>query len=183
MAGAEGRAAGAAASASVAASPHEPGGSRRRRRAGVIDLGGNILKAKDTMPAASECLAKAPADAERMKRKKDKLLRKAENLTLMDLARIALLKRSGALVPRQWPPDDSAVLQQQHLGASPTEHAAAPSSSASTCATAASSGPSSSPATSPTRTAGTLNVKVECSSGSEDDADGVADCAEDEASQ
>jgi hypothetical protein len=172
--------AGAAASASAAASPEEPGGSRSSRRAGVIDQGGNILKVKGSMEAAPKGLAKAGAETKVIKKNKDKLLRKAENLSLMDLGRIAMLKKTKAPVPSQWPPDAPAA--PQHEAAVAAENAAAHSSWDPTCASAASSPPPSS-ATPEAHHAGSLQVKVECSSGSEEGADGVTVCPGDDASQ
>lgn len=182
MAGEGGRASDVAASASGAALLQERDGSRcRRSRSGVIDTGSSILKAKGTTAAASKDLAKAAPDAERMKRKREKLLRKAEKLTLMDLGRLAMIKRSGAPVPSQWPPVDSAGDQNQAF--SPTENAAAPSSPAAAPSSAASAGSPAPSATLETYSAVTHKVKVESSSSSGGDADGVADCGEDGANQ
>ena len=179
MADGEERPAGAAASASAAASLEEPGGSRSSRRADVIDQGGNILRVKGSMVAAPKDLAKAGAETKVIKKNKDKLLRKAENLSLMDLARIAMLRKMKAPVPSQWPPDAPAV--PRDAAAAAAENAAAHSSWDPSCASAASSPPPSS-ATAEAHHAGSLQVKVECSSGSEEGADGVAVCAGDDAS-
>jgi len=182
MAGKRGRAGDAAASASEAASPQEPGGSRRRRSsAGVIDSGGGFLKAKGTPAASSKDLAVAAADAERTKRKREKVLRKAGNLTLMDLARIAMIKRSGAPVPAEWPPVDSAG--HQHHAFSPTKNADDPSASVAARACAASSSSPAPSATLETHTDVTLKVKVESPSSSGGDGEGVAECAGHDASE
>jgi hypothetical protein len=89
----------------VAAAPAEPAGGRKRRRAGAIDIDTNILKAKDSMKEAAKALARARADAKNEKRKKARLLKKASQLSMMDLGRIAQLKNAGLWDPGHGLPD------------------------------------------------------------------------------
>ena len=89
----------------VAAAPAEPAGGRKRRRAGAIDIDEHITKAQDTMKAAAKALARARADAKNEKRKKARLLKKASQLSMMDLGRIAQLKGMGMWDPAHGLPD------------------------------------------------------------------------------
>lgn len=89
----------------VAAAPAEPADRRKRRRAGAIDIDTNILKAKDSMKEAAKALARARADAKNEKRKKARLLKKASQLSMMDLGRIAQLKNAGLWDPGHGLPD------------------------------------------------------------------------------
>ena len=89
----------------VAAAPAEPAGGRKRRRAGTIDIDTNISKAKDTMKEAAKALARARADAKNEKRKKARLLKKASQLSMLDLGRIAQLKHVGMWDPGHGLPD------------------------------------------------------------------------------
>jgi hypothetical protein len=93
------------AAAIVAAAPAEPAGGRKRRRAGAIDIDTNISKAKESMKEASKALARARADAKNEKRKKARLMKKASQLTMLDLGRIAQLKNAGLWDPAHGLPD------------------------------------------------------------------------------
>ena len=99
----------------VAAAPAVPAGGRKRRRAGAIDIDTNILKAKDSMKEAAKALARARADAKNEKRKKARLLKKASQLSMMDLTRIAQLKNTGLWDPRHGLPDVPGDVQRDVL--------------------------------------------------------------------
>ena len=122
----------------VAAAPAEPAGGRKRRRAGAIDIDEHITKAQDTMKAAAKALARARADAKNEKRKKARLMKKASQLSMMDLTRIAAIKNAGtwdATGSMPAAPGDAA-----RDSAAPASLAAAvPSSAAATPSTASGS--------------------------------------------
>ena len=138
----EGPAAPATPSAVVPAAAAEPVlALRTRRKRGCIDLDANIEKARTSMKEAAKALTRARADARNEKRKKQRLLKKAQSLTMQDLGRIAQLKNAGLWDPAHGLPDVPGAGPPPTIV--PASDAAAPAASApstpSTVAGAASS--------------------------------------------
>ena len=100
---ARGCAAAAAAEHGVLAAPGSPAEIPRpaavRRKKGKIDYDANIAQKKEQMKVLSRELSKTKADSRNEQRKKQRLVRKASQLTLADLYRIAALKSAGMWDP------------------------------------------------------------------------------------
>ena len=86
----------ASAQAAVAGAPGMPDKVARptavRRKQGKIDYDNNIARKKVEMKDLSRELRRTKADSRNEKRKKQRLVRKAAQLTIQDLHRIAALK-------------------------------------------------------------------------------------------
>ena len=74
-----------------------PAGGRRKQ--GKIDYDNNIARKKVEMQELSRELKRTKADSRNEKRKKQRLVRKAAQLTIVDLHRIAALKKAGIWDP------------------------------------------------------------------------------------
>ena len=72
-----------------------------RRKQGKIDYDFHIARQKLKMKDLSRELKKTKADSRNEKRKKQRLVRKAAQLTIVDLHRIAALKKAGIWDPEQ----------------------------------------------------------------------------------
>ena len=75
--------------------PSASRGATKRGKKPLLDLDDHIAKAKNAILEARRQVNKARMQAKCEKRKKQRLLRKASNLNLEDLERIAVLKRCG----------------------------------------------------------------------------------------
>ena len=93
----------ASAQAAVAGAPGMPDKVARptavRRKQGKIDYDNNIARKKVEMKDLSRELRRTKADSRNEKRKKQRLVRKAAQLTIQDLHRIAALKKAGVWDP------------------------------------------------------------------------------------
>ena len=67
----------------------------KRRQKPVIDLDDHIRKAQEAIKVARKQVQQARVQAKLEQRKKQRLVRKASNLNVEDLERIAVLKRGG----------------------------------------------------------------------------------------
>ena len=76
------------------AAPRASKGPKRGKKP-LLDLDDHIAKAKHAIQDARKQVQKARMQAKLEKRKKQRLLRKASNLNVEDLERIAVLKRCG----------------------------------------------------------------------------------------
>ena len=83
-----------AVAAPLATGPNPP---KRRRQKPVIDLDDHIRKAQEAIKVARKQVQQARVQAKLEKRKKQRLVRKASNLNVEDLERIAVLKRCGLM--------------------------------------------------------------------------------------
>ena len=96
-------AAAAASETAAAAAPGTPDKVGRvpgeRRKQGKIDYDHNIALKKVEMKELSRSLKRTKADSRNEKRKKQRLVRKAAQLTIVDLHRIAALKKAGIWDP------------------------------------------------------------------------------------
>ena len=96
-------AAAASAKPAVAGAPGMPDKVARptavRRKQGKIDYDNNIARKKVEMKELSRELRRTKADSRNEKRKKQRLVRKAAQLTIVDLHRIAALKKAGIWDP------------------------------------------------------------------------------------
>ena len=95
-----------AAAAAEVAKPVVPGTPEKvdrpvtvRRKQGKIDYDANIARKKEEMKDLCRGLKHAKADSRNEKRKKQRLVRKAAQLTIQDLHRIAALKQAGIWDP------------------------------------------------------------------------------------
>ena len=79
--------------AAVQATGPKPG--KKRPRKPVIDLDDHIRRAQEAIKAARKQVQHARVQAKLEKRRKQRLMRKASNLNVEDLERIAVLKRCG----------------------------------------------------------------------------------------
>ena len=75
--------------------------TKTKRVKPVIDLDDHIRKAQDAIKLARKQVQQARVQAKLEKRKKQRLLRKASNLNVEDLERIAVLKRCSSLMASQ----------------------------------------------------------------------------------
>ena len=93
----------ASAQPAVAGAPGMPDKVARptavRRKQGRIDYDNNIARKKVEMKELSRELRRTKADSRNEKRKKQRLVRKAAQLTIVDLHRIAALKKAGIWDP------------------------------------------------------------------------------------
>lgn len=106
MASSSAAAAAAVETASAPSTPEKKGRpAASRRKAGKIDYDAHIAAKKEQIKTLAKELKKTKADSRNEMRKKARLVRKASQLTLDDLHRIAALKKSGIWDPALGLPD------------------------------------------------------------------------------